>query len=166
MRLFWHHALPYASSNNLNVCRCLGAVLSGKRFLASVWKHVGLQILGASGRVAALLTRKGLFSSVCEHVAPQITSLSTTIVTLVTSERLLSWMDQHVFLEVRGCCAGEFTLCAAEEVFPRMDLMCFLRPRTFLLNVWACASWGDQFLCRSNEWVCMCFLRSQVAEIE
>ena len=51
---------------------------------------VGLQILGASVRVAALLACKGLFSSVCEHVAPQITSLSTTIITLVTSERLLS----------------------------------------------------------------------------
>ena len=58
-------------------------LLAGKRF-------VGLQILGASVRVAALLACKGLFSSVCEHVAPQITSLSTTIVTLVTSERLLS----------------------------------------------------------------------------
>ena len=66
------------------------ALLTGKRLLPCVRKHVILHIVRLSGRVAALFTCKGLFSSVCELVLLQIFSLAARIVTLVTLERLLS----------------------------------------------------------------------------
>ena len=93
MRLFWHHALPYASSNNLNVCRCLGAVLSGKRFLASVWKHVAHQTIWVTASVVALLTGKEFFSSVRGLVILEMTSTIARIVALLTSEMPFSWTN-------------------------------------------------------------------------
>ena len=93
MRLFWHHALTYASSSDLNVCRCLGAVLSGKRFLASVWKHVAHQTIWVTAIVVALLTGKEFFSSVRGLVILEMTSTISRIVALLTSEMPFSWMN-------------------------------------------------------------------------
>ena len=94
MRLFWHHALPYASSSSdLNVCRCLGAVLSGKRFLASVWKHVAHQTIWVTAIVVALLTGKEFFSSVRGLVILEMTSTIARIVALLTSEMPFSWTN-------------------------------------------------------------------------
>ena len=112
MRLFWHHALPYASLNNLNVCRCLGAVLSGKRFLASVWKHVAHQTIWVTASVVALLTGKEFFSSVRGLVILEMTSTIARIVALLTSEMPFSGTNGCALCILRfwgvvslcGCC--------------------------------------------------------------
>ena len=65
------------------------ALLTCKRFLAGVRKHVILQTFGVTGRDAAQLTCKGLFSR----------------------------MGQNVCLEVPSSCEGTVALCAIESFF-------------------------------------------------
>ena len=66
------------------------ALLTGKRFLASVGEHMVFQTIVLTGSVAALVTCKWLFSSVFELVLLKMNSLSGRKVTLLTPERLLS----------------------------------------------------------------------------
>ena len=139
MRLFWHHALPYASSDYLNVCRCLGAVLSGKRFLASVWKHVAHQTIWVTASVVALLTGKEFFSSVRGLVILEMTSTISRIVALLTSEMPFSWMNGCALCILRfwdvgwgwgwGCC---YTVSSQKVIWtkgfsPEWASKCFLR---------------------------------------
>ena len=65
-------------------------MLTCKRFLAGVQKHVILQILGVTARISALFTFKGLFSIMHELVLLEITSRSRRKGTLLTPEKLLS----------------------------------------------------------------------------
>ena len=96
------------------------ALLAGKRFLTSVWKHVILKAIRATERIVTLLTCKRLFSNVCELVINEMFNSSARMVTEFTPEGLLVWMDQHVSLEATSCCGWTITLCAAEKVFSWM----------------------------------------------
>ena len=174
MRLFWHYALSYASSNNLNVCRCLGAVLSGKRFLASVWKHVAHQTIWVTASVVALLTGKEFFSSVRGLVILEMTSTIARIVALLTSEMPFSWMNGCALCILRfwgvvwvllhceqpkGCVnkrllswMGEQTFWGHQLVYMSSCIVC--KHRVSLPSVWACVSWGSQPVCRRSCTVC------------
>ena len=134
MRLFWHHALTYASSNDLNVCRCLGAVFSGKRFLASVWKHVTLQTIWVTASVVALLTGKEFVSSVRGLVIPEMTSTIARIVALLTYEMPFPWTNGSALCILRfwgvvrvllHCWAAK-RLCE-QKASPKWASKCFLR---------------------------------------
>ena len=163
MRLFWHHALPYASSNNLNVCRCLGAVLSGKRFLASVWKHVAHQTIWVTASVVALLTGKEFFSSVRGLVILEMTSTIARIVALLTSEIPFSCTN--------GCASWGFEVllhCEQPKGFARGWLsMCLLRFPAVVQAKLHCVQlkdispeciwlwiWGEKLSCRRSYTVC------------
>ena len=98
----------------------VAALLAGKRFLTTVWKHVILKAIRATERIVTLLTCKRLFSNVCELVINEMFNSSARMVTQFTPEGLLFWMDQHVSLEATSCCGWTITLCAAEKFFSWM----------------------------------------------
>ncbi len=177
MRLFWHHALPYASSNDLNVCRCLGAVFSGKRFLASVWKHVTLQTIWVTASVVALLTGKEFVSSVRGLVIPEMTSTIARIVALLTYEMPFPWTNGSALCILRfwgvvrvllhceqpkGCVNKRLPCWMGEQVFFEVISLCtwvlssciVCKQRISLPSVWACVSWGSQPVCRRSCTVC------------
>ena len=70
-----------------------GAVFSGKRFLASVWKHVTLQTIWVTASVVALLTGKEFVSSVRGLVILEMTSTIARIVALLTYEMPFPWTN-------------------------------------------------------------------------
>ena len=96
------------------------ALLSGKTFLLSVWKHVIPQTIGANTRETALLTCKCFFSSVFEFVDFEIITLSTRIITLLTPEGLFPRMCPFVPLEFTSLCARVVTLCAPGRFLSRV----------------------------------------------
>ena len=177
MRLFWHHALTYASSSDLNVCRYLGAVLSDKRFLAGVWKHVTLQTIWLTASVVALLTEKEFFSSVRGLVILEMTSTISRIVALLTSEMPFSWTNGCALCILRfwgvvrvllhceqpkGCVNKRLLCWMGEQVFFEVISLCtwvlssciVCKQRISLPSVWACVSWGSQPVCRRSCTVC------------